>query len=189
VSSIRLFILASLEERGEMHGHALRLLAEEEHVESWADVSVGAIYGAIKRLAAEDLIASVRTEREGNYPERQVYGITDEGRESLSAIRREALETIVLRPDPVDLALARLGEDDIDELQSILEDRAAELRARIEAEGVHQKKIAQYLTLTEKHVIRHDVHRLQAELAWHEELLGALPEIIADEKSRKAPPK
>jgi len=168
-----------------MHGHALRLLAEEEHVESWADVSVGAIYGAIKRLAAEGLIEPVRTEREGNYPERQVFGITDEGRTSLAQIRREALETIVLRADPVDLALARLGADDIDDLQEILEHRATELRARIEAEATHALKIEKYLTFTEKHVIRHDLHRLTGELAWHEELLGALPEIISDEKSRK----
>ncbi len=188
MSSIRLFILASLEEQGPMHGHALRLLAEQEHVESWADVTVGAIYGAIKRLAAEELIEAVRTEREGNYPERQVFGITVAGRVSLTAIRREALETIVLRPDPVDLALARLGTDDLDELQHILENRAAELRARMEAEELHQQHIAHFLSVTEKHVIRHDLHRLRGELAWHEELLGALPEILNDEKSRKAPP-
>lgn len=168
-----------------MHGHAMRLLAEEEHVENWADVSVGAIYGAIKRLAAEELIEAVRTEREGNYPERQVFGITEEGRASLAGIRRQALETIVLRPDPVDLALSRLGADDIDELQGILEARADELRARLAAEATHSEKIGTYLTLTEKHVIRHDVHRLRGELAWHEELLGALPEIIADERTRK----
>ena len=185
MSSIRLFILASLEEQGAMHGHALRLLAEEERVESWADVSVGAIYGAIKRLAAENLIEPVRTEREGNYPERQVFAITGAGRAALADIRRDALATIVLRPDPVDLALARLGADDLDGLQDVLEARAAELRARIEAEELHQTRIAQYLTLTEKHVIRHDAHRLQAELAWHEELLSALPDIVADEKKRK----
>lgn len=172
-----------------MHGHALRLLAEEKHVESWADVSVGAIYGAIKRMAADELIEATRTEREGNYPERQVFAITDVGRKALGVIRREALESIVLRPDPVDLALARLGVDDLEHLREVIEHRAAEFRARIEAAELKQRCIAQYLTLTEKHVIRHDVFRMQAELAWHEELLGALPEILNDEKSRKRPQK
>src|SRR3954466_5367578 len=79
VSSIRLFILGSLAERGEMHGHALRLLAEEEHIDSWTDFGPGSIYGAIKRLTTDGLIEERRTEREGNYPERQVYGITDAG--------------------------------------------------------------------------------------------------------------
>jgi hypothetical protein len=38
-----------------MHGHQLRLLAEEEHVALWTDITVGSLYGAIKRLAAEEL--------------------------------------------------------------------------------------------------------------------------------------
>jgi DNA-binding PadR family transcriptional regulator len=185
VSSIRLFILGSLDERGPMHGHALRLLADEEHIDEWADVTPGAIYGAIKRLAAEGLIVSVRLERDGNYPERQVYEITPEGRESLAEIRRSALETITYRPDPFDLAMARLGVENLDGLRETLENRLAELRARVEAEGRQSERIAQYLTLTERHVTRHDLHRLRAEVAWHEELLGVLPEILADERSRK----
>jgi hypothetical protein len=40
VSSIRIFLLAALEERGPMHGHQLRLLAEEEHVALWTDIAV-----------------------------------------------------------------------------------------------------------------------------------------------------
>jgi DNA-binding PadR family transcriptional regulator len=189
VSSIRLFILGSLEERGAMHGHALRLLAEEEHIDEWADVTPGAIYGAFKRLAAEDLIEPVRLEREGNYPERQVYAITSAGRASLTEIRREALEAITYRNDPFDLALARLGAENLDGLRDVLETRLAEFRERLEHEQRQVEHIAQYLTLTEKHVMRHDNHRLTAEIAYHEELLGALPEILHDEKSRKAPQK
>jgi DNA-binding PadR family transcriptional regulator len=186
VSSIRLFILGSLAERGPMHGHALRLLADEERIDDWADVSPGAIYGAIKRLAAEGLIDAVRVEREGHYPERQVYAISETGRRSLSAIRVEALETIVHRPDPFDLAMARLGPENLDDLTGIVQARLAEYRARIEAEELRQTRIAHFLTLTEARVIRHGVHRLRAEVAFHEELLAALPEIIADETARKA---
>ncbi|RYF55207.1 MAG: PadR family transcriptional regulator, partial [Comamonadaceae bacterium] len=46
MSSIRVFLLGSLAERGPMHGHQLRLLAEKEHVAMWTDFGVGAIYGA-----------------------------------------------------------------------------------------------------------------------------------------------
>jgi len=185
MSSIRLFILGSLAERGPMHGHALRLLAEEEHVSEWADVTPSAIYGAIKRLAAEDLIDALRVEREGNYPERQVYEITDAGRASLAAIRLEALETIAHKPDPVDLALARLGTENIADLRQTLETRLAELHRRVAHEETHMAGIAHYLTITERHVARHDWHRLQGEIAWHEELIANLPAILDDEQSRK----
>jgi len=188
VSSIRLFVLGSLDERGEMHGHALRLLAEEEHVDSWADVTPGAIYGVIKRLLSEGLIETVRVEREGNYPERQVFAITERGTASLREIREQALTTIVHRPDPVDLALTRLGHENLEVLRETITARIAELHARVEAEEALTARIAHHLTLMERHVVRHDLHRLQGEIAWHKELLEALPEIIADEKSRKGSP-
>ena len=68
VSSIRIFILGSLEQRGPMHGHQLRLLAEQEHVAMWTDITVGGLYGALKRLATENLIAQVRVEQPFRQP-------------------------------------------------------------------------------------------------------------------------
>ncbi len=185
MSSIRLFVLGSLAERGPMHGHALRLLADEEHIDEWADVAASAIYGVIKRLAHESLIYEVRTEREGNYPERQVYDLTDEGRAALDRIRRDGLEQVVMRPDPVDLALARLDEKSLDTLEITIKDRIAALQAKLQHEETHTAEIAHYLTAMERQVMRHDGHRIRGEIAWHEELLAALPELIADEKSRK----
>jgi len=187
MSSIRLFILGSLVESGPMHGHALRLLAEEELVEKWADVSPGAIYGAIKRLAAEELIEVERVERDGNYPERQVYAVTATGLESLRQIRNEALERIVYRPDPFDLALCRLGDENIDGLRETLETRLATFRDRLANEELKLDQIGQFLTTTEKHVTKHDKHRIRGEIAWLEELIEALPEILDDELSRKRP--
>ena len=187
MSSIRLFVLGTFAERGPLHGHALRLVAEEEHIDEWADVTPGAIYGAIKRLAQEGLIAPVRVEREGNYPERQVYEITAEGTEALRDIRAEALAEIIYRPDPFDLAMSRLGPENLESLAETIQDRLAEFRARLEADEIQAGRIAQYLTITEQHVVRHDLHRLRGEIAWHEELLAALPAILDDERSRKAP--
>ncbi len=188
MSSIRLFILGSLDERGDMHGHALRLLAEEEHIDNWTDFGPGAIYGAIKRLATDGLIEELRTEREGNYPERSVYGLTEAGRAALVELRREGLETIVYRHDPVDLALARLDPNALDEVGALLERRLEELRAMQVNVDEHLSRIRQYLTLTESHVMRHQYHRLAGEIAWHEELLANLPAIIESEKSRKGQP-
>lgn len=185
VSSIRLFILGSLAERGAMHGHALMLLAEEEHIDNWADFTSGAVYGAIKRLDTEGLISSERVERDGNYPERSVYGVTDAGREALDALRLEGLTNIVMRPDPVDLALARLDPDRLDDLGLVLATRVSELRLRLDDGATHLASIAHHLTVAERYVMRHQLARLRAEIDWHDEFISALPEIIHDERRRK----
>src|SRR5664279_1047135 len=111
MSSIRLYVLASLAERGPMHGHALRLLAEEEHIDEWTDFTVGAVYGVLKRLTADGLIEPISTEREGSYPERHVYAITEAGEITLTALRQEGLDYIDVRPDGFDLALSALDPD------------------------------------------------------------------------------
>lgn len=107
MSSIRLFILGTLAASGPLHGHQIRQQAQSDRTEQWADVQVGSVYGALKRLASEELIREVRTERVGNRPERTVYEITGEGRRALAAVRDQALRELTRTNDPFDLALAQ----------------------------------------------------------------------------------
>jgi DNA-binding PadR family transcriptional regulator len=185
VSSIRLYILGALDEHGPLHGHQLKLLAEQEHVHIWTDISVGALYGAMKRLAAEGLIDELRTEREGAYPERQVYEITDIGRSSLAALRQGGLRELVMKPDPFDLAMSRLDRDKLDVLPATIEKRLSDLEAQLDAMIAHTASIAKYLTPTELFMMSHQEHRVRAEIGWHRELLSVLPTLIADETARK----
>lgn len=185
MSSIRLFILGSLDERGPMHGHGLLLLAEEEHIDLWTDFASSAVYGAIKRLATEGLITGERVEKHGNYPERQVYRISDTGRFALNDLRMHGLTEIIIKSDPLDLALTRLDRDRLDELPSVLGDRLTTLRQTLADNETHLESITQYLTIAELWAMRHQASRWRGEISWHEDLLKALPAIIADEKSRK----
>jgi DNA-binding PadR family transcriptional regulator len=184
MSSIRLFILGTLAERGPMHGHQLRLLAEEEHVHLWTDVTVGALYGAIKRLTSERLIAEVRVERAGGYPERQVFGITAAGSASLDALRLGGLTEVVVRHDPFDLAMTRLDPDRLHELPAAIEGRVAALEAMLVDSAARSERADPFLTVSERFVMRHKAARLRAELDWHRVLLAELPHIIADESAR-----
>jgi DNA-binding PadR family transcriptional regulator len=185
MSSIRLYILGALANEGEMHGHQLRQLADKEYVTLWTDISVGALYGALKRMAHEGLIEEARTEREGGYPERQIWRITTAGRIALARLRDEGLGEVVFRPDPFDLAMSRLDRDRLDEFPAVLELRLQRLRAMLARERVKIEEIAQNLSVTEMFVARHRDARLEAEIAWHESLLERLPEILADEKKRQ----
>src|SRR5258707_10159200 len=89
-----------------MYGHQIRRDARVDRTELWSEVKPGSLYSALHRMQAEGLIEPVRTEQQGNLPERTVYAITGEGRRELRALRAEALREVTLRPDPVDLAMA-----------------------------------------------------------------------------------
>lgn len=188
MSSIRLYLLDALARRGDMHGHQLRLLAEEEHLHLWTDISVGALYGALKRLAGEGLLAEVRTEREGSYPERQVYGITDAGRAALATLHRHGLEQVAFRTDPFDLALSRPDPTTLDELPAAVAARLEALHRLLDETQRQHAHARPYLSIAETYAMLHREHRLRAEIEWHEHLGEALPDLVADERTRALSP-
>ena len=180
VSSIRLFILGTLSATGPLHGHQIRQQAQNDRTENWTDIQVGSVYGALKRLANEDLIREVRTERVGNRPERTVYEITAEGRRSLAAIHDKALRELDRYHDPFDLALAQARSIPEEHLQQIVENRIAALRVQLATQRHSAEAADPYVNEAERMVVQHLVVRTEAELNWHIELAARLPKIVTD---------
>ena len=188
MSSIRLFILGTLSASGPLHGHQIRQQAQSDRTEYWADIQPGSVYGALKRLAHEDLVREVRTEKIGNRPERTIYEITPEGRRSLAAIRDAALRNIERHFDGFDLALTQSRDLGDEHLEKVVEDRIAALRVQLDSQQ-HQAEAADpYVNEAERMVIQHVIARTDAELRWHTELAARLPKVAADFANRVGSP-
>lgn len=185
MSTGRLYVLTLLERHGPMHGHRMRLAAQQDRLDLWTDVRPGALYGVLKRLAGEGLIAATAKERAGAYPERTVYEITREGRMALEALQDRALRTVVVPTDPFDFAFAAGDLVGQDQLRNALADRRDALltqRTSLQHQAEHADP---YLSVAERKVLGHLRSRLDAEIAWHEDVLADLPEIIADFTKRR----
>jgi DNA-binding PadR family transcriptional regulator len=175
-----LFVLTALAERGPMHGHEMRLQAAEDRTEQWTDIKPGAVYGVLARLLREGLVAEVRTERQGAYPERTVYEITANGRRALEALRDQMLRTVVLGNDPFDLALAHSGAVAEEILREIVEARLLEMNARLATAQSRLSAALSWLSEAERAVSEHQIDRLRTEVRWHERLRDTTAK-IADE--------
>lgn len=175
MTSIRLFILGALSRNGPMHGHQIRRLARTDRTELWTEVKPGSLYAALHRLEAEGAIKTVSTERDGNLPTRVVYDVTDDGHDELVAYRDEALRETQLRPDPVDLALQNTADMNKQQLTAVIEGRRRVLQSQLENWQHLRETAAPYLQNLEEMTFRHSLMRLSAEIAWHDELLAALP--------------
>lgn len=173
-----------------MHGHRLRLTAERYRVHLWTDISVGAVYGAMKRLAAEGLLRESGREREGNRPTRQLYEITDAGHLALAALRREGLSDIWFKFDPFDLALTRMDAETRDELPSLLAARLETVQRMLADIQQTIETIRDHVGPAKQWAMHHTEYRLQAEAAYLADLLAAAPGIVADERHpHPRPPK
>ena len=182
MSSIRLFILSSFVELGPMHGHRLRLEAEGKLVHLWTDITVGAVYGAMKRLATEKLLRASGRERDGNRPTRQLYEITEAGRSALAALRRDGLTEVWYKYDPFDLALTRMDAALLAELPAILTTRLERLRAMLLESQRINAAAREHVGLAKQWALRHSECRLQAEIDYLSGLLASSAAIVTAER-------
>jgi DNA-binding PadR family transcriptional regulator len=187
MSATRILVLGLLAVRGPMHGHQLRRVAEMINIESWGDVKVGALYGAIHRLEAEELIRPIRSEQEGRFPARTVYAITDEGRAELAILRSRALQDARLAPDPFDVALTFVDAD-LDEIEPLLEQRRMALVARLQELVAERARLAARNVLPKLNylVFRHGEARVRAELEHLDELAPLLAEALEERDQQRS---
>lgn len=71
-------VLALLRERP-MHPYEMHQLLRERHVDELIKVTPGSLYHTVDRLARDELLEPVCTEREGRRPERTTYRVTPAG--------------------------------------------------------------------------------------------------------------
>lgn len=183
MSSIRLFILSCFADFGPMHGHMLRGIAERMKAPLWTDVSVGAVYGAMKRLAAEGLLQEQGREREGNRPTRQIYEITSEGRRVLATLRREGISEVWFKHDPFDLALTRMDAQTLEALPGLLAQRLETLKAMLAERRRTSAEAASHVGPVKQWALRHSECRLEAEIAYLNDLLKASGDLVAGKPS------
>src|SRR5580692_1421575 len=126
----RLMILGVLAERGPMHGHQIRRIAELTNAGAWGGITGGALYAELRKLDGEGLVEAVREEQMGRRPARTVYEITGEGRLELVVQRDAALEVIFGSADPLSVVLLFAAGADRAELSQRLTDRRQKIAAR-----------------------------------------------------------
>jgi DNA-binding PadR family transcriptional regulator len=167
----RLMILGLLAERGPMHGHQIRRLAELTNAAVWGGITGGALYAELRKLDGDGLVQVVRAEQVGRRPARTVYEITEEGRLELVVQREAALGVVFGSADPVSVVLLFAAGADASDLGERLAARRRRVAGQLEAMTAERERLTAEGVLPPLAVaaFRRGELRLEAELAWHEE--------------------
>ena len=176
-------ILGVLAERGPMHGHQIRRIAELTNAEAWGGITGGALYAELRKLDADGLVRAVREEQVGRRPARTVYEITDEGRLELIVQRDAALDVIFGSADPVSVVLLFAAGADASELGQRLAARRRRVAGQLEAMTAERERLTGQGALPPLAVaaFRRGELRLEAELRWHEEFERQIAEGLPGE--------
>ena len=156
----------------EAHGHEVTREAAVDRMETWAHVSQGALYSALRTCERDGLVSPERTEQVGRFPERTVYALTDDGRTALVQARTAALARTGLPADPFDLALSVSDGRDPAILQAVIEQRVQDYTQALTGLQHEFQGLVHRVEPTAIAVFQHVMLRHQTEITWHKQLLG-----------------
>lgn len=166
-----LMILSLLNERP-MHPYEMRRLIRERGKDEGADLRPGSLYRTIEALARAALVEPVETSRQGRFPERTVYRLTDRGLDELEEWLRELLSTPGKDLPRFFAALSVAAQLEPDDVLHALEARVIRLEgelASIDAMAERLSGVLPRLFLIENEYAR---ALRQAELDWVRGLAG-----------------
>jgi len=170
--STRLVILGLLRERP-LYGYEIKHIIEDR-MGDWTNIAFGSIYYALDRLAEEDLIEEVATEREGGRPSRTVYRITEAGSEQFLVLLREVWSQVERHYFTFDLGLTFMKALPIEEVKGWLRQRLGQLEAILHHLQAHQEEqmACEEVPRLAAAVFEHSRAHFEAEFSWTQDLLG-----------------
>jgi DNA-binding PadR family transcriptional regulator len=173
---IRFVILGFLMQRP-LYGYEIKSIIEER-MGDWADIKFGSIYYALKILYEKGFVTKEETEREAGRPERQVYGITEAGKNEFFRLLNKMWGSMTLPKYDFDLALFFIYFLKKEEVKKYLAKRIANMEEVIEYIGEHRKEIQanQYIPPVAQALLNHSEVHFMAEHEWLADLHDHLDE-------------
>jgi DNA-binding PadR family transcriptional regulator len=160
-----LTIMALLFERP-MHPYEIRRLVRERGKDARVDLRPGSLYRTIERLERARLVEPAETTREGRFPERTVYRLTEHGREELQEWMRELI-SIPRQEFPQFLnALSVLALLEPDDARLQLEKRLLHLEGEVAASKAQTRRLENVLPRLFQVEEEYALALREAEMAW-----------------------
>lgn len=127
----RLLVLGAIRIMQPVHGYDVRRELLTWRLEELASLKPGSIYGAIRTLEKDGLIAVHARESEHSRPERTTYVLTGEGEKEFFLLLRQSWWNVTRAAEPLIPALCLMPFMPREELIGALQARVAQLQGQI----------------------------------------------------------
>ncbi|WP_369388214.1 PadR family transcriptional regulator [Streptomyces sp. CG1] len=170
---LALAVLATLWQKP-MHPYEIAQTLRRQGKDSSTKINYGSLYTVVQSLQKHGLVEITDVERQGNRPERTVYGLTDAGREELTEWLSDLMAVPVKEYPIFETALSVMGVLHPDDLVRLLQERLNTLEVQVASGRGALEKL--YETLPRLFLVEteYQLHMLQAQTEW---VRGFLEEI------------
>ncbi|MFF7141915.1 helix-turn-helix transcriptional regulator [Streptomyces nodosus] len=166
-----------------MHPYEIAQTLRRRGKDSSLKINYGSLYTVVQNLEKHGFVEVAEVQREGNRPERTLYGITDAGREEAVQWLSDLLAVPAQEFPIFEAALSLMGVLAPDEVARLLQERLDTLQVRAASargglEKLYEKLPRLFLIETE-----YQLHMIEAEAAWVRDFLleiteGTLPGLV-----------
>lgn len=167
-----------------MHPYEIAQTLRRRGKDSSTKINYGSLYTVVQNLEKHGFVEVAEVQRQGNRPERTLYGITEAGREEVTEWLSDLL-AVPAREYPIfETALSLVGVLHPDEVARLLEERLSRLEVQVASTRGALEKL--YETLPRLFLVEteYQAHMVEAQAEWVRGLLqelrdGSLPGVQA----------
>ena len=172
---LALAVLATLWQKP-MHPYEIAQTLRRQGKDSSTKINYGSLYTVVQSLEKHGFVEVTDVERQGNRPERTVYGITAAGRQEMTEWMSDLVAFPAKEYPIFETALSLLGVLPPDEVVPLLEQRLDSLEVQIASGRGALEKL--YETLPRLFLVENEyqLHMVEAEAAWVRGFLDELRE-------------
>ncbi|MGV9565649.1 PadR family transcriptional regulator [Streptomyces sp. NPDC003480] len=170
---LALAVMVLLTERP-MHPYEIAQTLRRRGKDTSLKINYGSLYTVVQNLEKHGFVEVAEVQRQGNRPERTLYGITDAGREEAAEWLSDLLAVPVAEFPIFGAALSLMGALHPEEVARLLAERLGSLEVRAASlRGVLDKL---HETLPRLFLIEseYELHMVEAEAAWVRGILAEL---------------
>ena len=178
---LALAVLATLWQKP-MHPYEIAQTLRSQGKDSSTKINYGSLYTVVQNLEKHGFVEVTDVERQGNRPERTVYGITETGRQEATEWMSDLIAVPAKEFPIFETALSLLGVLPPSDVERLLEERLKALDVQVASGRGALEKL--YETLPRLFLVEkeYQLHMTVAEAAWVRGFLdelrtGALPGI------------
>ncbi|MFJ4933238.1 PadR family transcriptional regulator [Streptomyces pseudovenezuelae] len=170
---LALAVLATLWQKP-MHPYEIAQTLRRQGKDSSTKINYGSLYTVVQNLEKHGFVEVTDVERQGNRPERTVYGITPAGRQEATEWMSDLVAFPAKEYPIFETALSLLGVLHPDEVVPLLKERLDALEVQIASGRGALEKL--YETLPRLFLVENEyqLHMVEAEAEWVRGFLGEL---------------
>ncbi|WP_338694658.1 PadR family transcriptional regulator [Streptomyces sp. Q6] len=149
-----------------MHPYEIAQTLRRRGKDTTTKINYGSLYTVVQNLEKHGFVEVAGVQRQGNRPERTLYGITDAGREEAAEWLSDLLAVPATEYPIFETALSLMGVLHPDEVTRLLEERLASLDVQVASARGGLAKL--YETLPRIFLVEteYQLHLLQAQAEW-----------------------